>query len=155
MAFKDVLRKLRRREGLTQAALGEALGTAKSTISMYERGEREPDLARLKEIAAYFQVDVNRLLDIPPRAMPVPEELSLRAVTDPAEVQRRITALSERQKREAQAELERAYGAGAGLPRPLRGYALLNDSGKQKVAAYIEGLLESPRFRADAGGKPD
>jgi len=64
MAFKDELRRLRKQDGLTQADLAVSLGIAKSTISMYECGNREPDFETLEAIADYFNVDMNRLTGI-------------------------------------------------------------------------------------------
>ncbi len=64
MAFKDELRLLRKQDGLTQAELGQRLGISKSTISMYECGNREPDFETLEAFADYFNVDMNRLTGI-------------------------------------------------------------------------------------------
>lgn len=61
--FADSFKKLRIRSGLTQEELAEKLGKAKSTISMYENGNREPDYETLEEIADYFNVDINTLVD--------------------------------------------------------------------------------------------
>ena len=61
MAFKDELRRLRKQDNLTQEELANKLGISKSTISMYERGEREPDFERLETIADFFNVDMNIL----------------------------------------------------------------------------------------------
>lgn len=63
MMFSDVLRRLRVQAGLTQEELAIKLGKAKTTISMYENGKREPDLVTLEEIADFFNVDLNTLLD--------------------------------------------------------------------------------------------
>lgn len=60
--FKDMLKYLRSRENLSQAELAEKLGVAKSTISMYEVGKREPDFETLEAIADLFNVDMNFLL---------------------------------------------------------------------------------------------
>lgn len=60
--FKDMLKYLRNREGLSQAELASKLGVAKSTISMYEVGKREPDFETLESIADFFNVDMNFLL---------------------------------------------------------------------------------------------
>lgn len=60
--FKDMLKYLRSRENLSQAELASVLGVAKSTISMYEVGKREPDFETLEAIADYFNVDMNFLL---------------------------------------------------------------------------------------------
>ena len=47
---------------MTQAKLAEALGISKSAVSMYERGNREPELDLLEKIADTFSVSVNTLL---------------------------------------------------------------------------------------------
>lgn len=60
--FKDMLKYLRNRDKLSQSELAEELGVAKSTISMYEVGKREPDFETLEAIADLFNVDMNFLL---------------------------------------------------------------------------------------------
>ena len=60
--FKDMLKYLRNRDKLSQSELAEKLGVAKSTISMYEVGKREPDFETLEAIADLFNVDMNFLL---------------------------------------------------------------------------------------------
>lgn len=59
--FSKVLRKLRLDLKYSQQQLAAMLGVAKSTISMYENGNREPDLAALKKIADLFEVDMDYL----------------------------------------------------------------------------------------------
>ena len=59
--FKDMLKYLRNRENLSQSELSEKLGVAKSTISMYEVGKREPDFETMESIADFFNVDMNFL----------------------------------------------------------------------------------------------
>lgn len=61
--FSDILRSLRLKAGLSQEELGKKLGLAKSTISMYESGTREPNLEVLEAIADIFNVDMNTLTD--------------------------------------------------------------------------------------------
>lgn len=61
-AFKDVLRELRISNNLTQDQLAKNLNLGRSRISMYERGEREPDIETLELISDYFNVDMNFLL---------------------------------------------------------------------------------------------
>lgn len=61
--FSNVLRSLRLKAGLNQEELGKKLGLAKSTISMYENGTREPSLEILEAIADIFNVDMNTLTD--------------------------------------------------------------------------------------------
>lgn len=58
--FKDELKKLRLQKGWTQEKLAEIMGVGKSTISMYENGNRTPDFETLEAIADIFNVDLNR-----------------------------------------------------------------------------------------------
>lgn len=62
MNFAERLRDLRTQKGLSQVGLAKQLGLSNSTISMYERGEREPDFETLDLIGDFFNVDVNYLL---------------------------------------------------------------------------------------------
>lgn len=62
MAYTGIrIRQLRKSEKMTQQELADALGVAKSTISMYENDQREPDFETLEAIADYFNVDMNYL----------------------------------------------------------------------------------------------
>lgn len=63
--FGSKLRALRTERGLSQAELAQQLGLTKSSLNMYERGEREPNFRTLAGIAAYFGCDLNDLLGIP------------------------------------------------------------------------------------------
>ena len=60
--FKSMLKHLRNRDGLSQEELAKKLGVAKSTVSMYEVGKREPNFEMLEAIADTFNVDINFLL---------------------------------------------------------------------------------------------
>ena len=74
--FNERLKFLRQQKGISQHELsaqlklimGDSKGCSKSSINMYERGEREPSIDTLEAIADYFNVDMNYLLgksDIP------------------------------------------------------------------------------------------
>lgn len=60
-SFHVRLKELRLEEHLTQAELAAIIGISKSTISMYENGNREPDFETLESFADYFNVDMNYL----------------------------------------------------------------------------------------------
>ena len=60
--FSEKLGALRRQRGLTQAQLAAKLGVSKSAVSMYERGNREPELELLERMADLFEVSVSSLL---------------------------------------------------------------------------------------------
>lgn len=59
--FHNVLKSLRQEDNLTQKELGKKLGLSGSAISMYERGEREPELEVLEIIADFFNVSIDYL----------------------------------------------------------------------------------------------
>ena len=58
------IKALRKAFGISQTKLGEVCGLTKATISQYENGKREPDIATMKKIAAYFGCTVDHLLGI-------------------------------------------------------------------------------------------
>lgn len=60
--FKDVLRFLRTSHNYTQDELSKKLNVSRSRVSMYERGEREPDIETLELLSDFFNVDMNFLL---------------------------------------------------------------------------------------------
>ena len=60
--FGSTLRKLRVGTGLSQNELSKFIGISKSSINMYERGEREPNFETLETIADFFNVDTDYLL---------------------------------------------------------------------------------------------
>lgn len=62
--FQQRLRQLRKDKGLTIEQLAKELGTAKSTLSRYENGLREPKKDFLEILSSYFDVSYNFLLGI-------------------------------------------------------------------------------------------
>lgn len=61
--FSERLKSLRKEFNLSQQELANQLGCiSKSSVNMYERGEREPGLETLEAIADYFNVDMDYLL---------------------------------------------------------------------------------------------
>ena len=60
--FSERLSALRRGAGMTQAELAKKLGISKSSVSMYECGNREPEFDLLEKMADLLQVDMNVLL---------------------------------------------------------------------------------------------
>lgn len=53
---------LRSERGLTQEDLSKALQITRSSISHYESGRREPDMATLDRMAKYFDCSVDYLI---------------------------------------------------------------------------------------------
>lgn len=60
--FNLRLRQLRKQRELSQQELANELKTSKSSINMYERGEREPGLDMLEAIADFFNVNLDYLM---------------------------------------------------------------------------------------------
>lgn len=68
--FNDRLKQLRQEAGLSQMEFSKQLklymndlkGCSKSSINMYERGEREPGIETLEAMADYFNVDMDYLI---------------------------------------------------------------------------------------------
>ena len=60
--FSEKLRDMRHLYSLTQKDLGDKLGFAESTISLYEAGKREPDIATLIKICDYFNCTLDEMI---------------------------------------------------------------------------------------------
>ena len=60
--FSERFKSLRQSRKLSQQELADRLHTSKSSVNMYERGEREPGLEMLENIADLFNVDMDYLL---------------------------------------------------------------------------------------------
>lgn len=61
--FKDVLKRLRKSNNYTQSELAHMLNISKSTVCMYELGERSPDHETMKRIAKIFNVSMDYLYE--------------------------------------------------------------------------------------------
>lgn len=62
--FNENLRIARERRGLTQKEMSEQIGVAKSTYSLYESGNREPNVQTIKKIADVLNVSADELLGL-------------------------------------------------------------------------------------------
>lgn len=61
MAFYNRLKESRINAGLTQEQLADKLGIAKSTLSGYESGNREPTVATIAKVLEILNIDANYL----------------------------------------------------------------------------------------------
>lgn len=62
--FALTLKNLRVQRGMSQSDLARLLGVARTTVSSYENGSRNPDNETLIRIATCFQVSLDYLLGI-------------------------------------------------------------------------------------------
>lgn len=62
--FNENLKIARERKGLSQKEISEIVGVAKSTYSLYESGNREPNVQTIKKIADVLNVTADELLGI-------------------------------------------------------------------------------------------
>lgn len=62
--FGERLKEARKKQGLTQEQLAQKIGVAKSTLTGYEKDNREPDLFKIKKILEVLNVDSDYLLGI-------------------------------------------------------------------------------------------
>ena len=60
--FPQRLRELRTRRRVSTRTLSELCGLSPSVVSRYERGDREPTIGTLVELADYFGVTADYLL---------------------------------------------------------------------------------------------
>ena len=62
MEFNEKLQQLRKREGLTQEELAEALFVSRTAVSKWESGRGYPNIDSLKEISRFFSVKIDDLI---------------------------------------------------------------------------------------------
>lgn len=61
--FAANLRRLRERRGLSRRTLSELCGLSRNMVTRYERGEAIPSAEAICQLADYFEVSVDDLLD--------------------------------------------------------------------------------------------
>lgn len=65
METRDIIKKLREKNGLTQEQMAERLMISRQAISRWENGEIQPDTESLKLLSKEFNVSINTLLGTP------------------------------------------------------------------------------------------
>lgn len=63
MKLSEKIIKLRKEKGLSQEDLGNAINVSRQAISKWEAEQTKPDIDKLKEIASYFNVSFDYLLN--------------------------------------------------------------------------------------------
>ncbi len=62
--FSEILKKLRKNNGLTQKELGERIGLSKAVVSKYENGMGYPTFDTLIRISKFFGVTTDYMLGV-------------------------------------------------------------------------------------------
>jgi transcriptional regulator with XRE-family HTH domain len=62
MEFKDRLKSLRLKNGLSQAILADMLDVSSSLIGLYETGKRKPSAEKIESLASVFGVSIDYLM---------------------------------------------------------------------------------------------
>ena len=68
--MKNVLRELRSERGLSQGALGTAVGVSRQTINAIETGRYQPSLPLAFGLARYFGVTIEDMFHPEPGEIP-------------------------------------------------------------------------------------
>lgn len=64
--FNENLKAARERKNMTQKEVADNIGVAKSTYSLYESGNREPNVQTIKKIADTLNISADDLLGLSP-----------------------------------------------------------------------------------------
>lgn len=64
--FNENLKRAREQKGMSQKDVSEKIGVAKSTYSLYESGNREPNVHTIKKISDVLDISADELLGIRP-----------------------------------------------------------------------------------------
>lgn len=65
METRNIIKKLREKNGLTQEQMAERLMISRQAVSRWENGETQPDTESLKLLSKEFNVSINTLLGAP------------------------------------------------------------------------------------------
>lgn len=124
MPIGERIRTARKEARLTQAELAEKAGVAAITVHQYESGKRQPRIEHLVSIAAALGVHPLYLMD------------GVDENGDDA-VQRAVKNFLDKQSEDS----KKSY-----LNMITALFGRLNDTGREKVVSYAEGLLDNPKY---------
>lgn len=60
--FKEAIKNIRQRAGLSQAAFGKKFGVDQQAVSKWENGKGYPEVATLIKIAAFAEISIDDLI---------------------------------------------------------------------------------------------
>lgn len=118
MSFQEQLKKARLLRGYTQQQVADALGITNSAYCGYETGKRQPDVAKIKQIANILETSGDVLLETGFGA-------DIKKSPAPAE----------------------ADTGDKRLDDIIENYHQLNEAGQQQLAEQAEGLTYIPKYK--------
>ena len=65
------LKELRLAKGISHKEIAEYLGITVAAYSLYERGNREPNISILRKIAEYYNISMDELLEVDTEPMAI------------------------------------------------------------------------------------
>lgn len=127
------LRELRNSRKVSQQELADLLGISKSSVNMYERGEREPGLDTLEAIADYFNVDMDYLMGKTSEIKAFDEIFSTEILAKESEVYKAINDCFGKQT----VELVHLFNS-------------FNEEGKEKLLDVADDMKCSGKYKKDS-----
>ena len=76
LMLEENIKMYRKNAHLTQSELGEKIGVGKSTVSMYESGERIPPIDVIQKLCHVFNTDMDTLVGRAKKTTPEEPKLS-------------------------------------------------------------------------------
>lgn len=130
MSTKDFFKifiALRKEKGLTQDELAQKLGVSKSSVAMWETGQRLPSPDIYELIADYFNIDIDYLYG--------------------------RTDIRQRVRFDENGNAQRTLLADE--THLLDKYQQLNSDGKQKATEYLEDLVGNEKYKKGTGSSSE
>lgn len=145
MALYDRLKESRIKAGLTQEQLAEKLGVAKSTLSGYESGNREPAVATIAKALEILNIDANYLYQDETK-----ELTDLVISLDDKELLKKYHNLDDHGKEMVDFTLEKEYERSTALEkRPVNNIVEIPSYLEVNAAHHSKGEFEDEERQAD------
>lgn len=171
------IKKARELRNMTQSQLGEKLGVTGVTVMRYEKGQREPNIETIFNLAEKLNVSASYLLGvvdldgfISPDGFADPEDYEFIRMLgfDSPEKLATLVPGAHQSTPEHRHELEKMMGKEEGYldkmsarrdwpinqQRLVNAFDLLNDAGQQKAIERVEELTEIPKYQRQPPQEP-
>ena len=171
------IKKARELRNITQSQLGEKLGVTGVTVMRYEKGQREPNIETIFNLAEKLNVSASYLLGvvdldgfISPDGFADPEDYEFIRMLgfDSPEKLATLVPGARQSTPEHRRELEKMMGKEEGYldkmsarrdwpinqQRLVNAFDLLNDAGQQKAVERVEELTEIPKYQRQTPQEP-